>query len=87
MDASLLEGVVATKCQKQKLNVKSLTEGEIVGVSDFMPNMIWVRMFIEVQGYRLEENTLFQDTTLMEGNQADRRLNIWTTGIFGSRTG
>ena len=28
-------GVLNTKCQKQKLNVKSSTEGEIVGVSDF----------------------------------------------------
>ena len=54
-------GVVATKCQKQKLNVKSSTEGELVGVSDFMPNMVWVRMFIEAQGYSLEENILFQD--------------------------
>ena len=26
-----------------------------------MPNMIWVRMFIEAQGYKLEENILFQD--------------------------
>lgn len=34
-------GVLLTKCQKQKLNTKSSTEGEIVGVSDFMPNMIW----------------------------------------------
>ena len=28
-------GVLATKCQKQKLNAESSTEGEIVGVSDF----------------------------------------------------
>ena len=39
-------GVLLTKCQKQKLNVKSSTEGEIVGVSDFLPNMIWARMFL-----------------------------------------
>ena len=44
-------GVLLTKCQKQKLNVKSSTEGEIVGVSDFLPNMIWARMFLEAQGY------------------------------------
>ena len=31
-------GVLGTKCQKQKLNTKSSTEGEIVGVSDFMLN-------------------------------------------------
>ena len=47
--------------QKQKLNTKSSTEGEIVGVSDFLPNMIWVSMFLEAQGFSLEENILYQD--------------------------
>ncbi len=54
-------GVLLTKCQKQKLNTKSSTEGEIVGVSDFMPNMIWARMFLEAQGFVLKENILHQD--------------------------
>ena len=30
-------GVLLTKCQKQKLNTKISTEGEIVGVSNFLP--------------------------------------------------
>ena len=46
-------GVLLTKCQKQKLNTKSSTEGEIVGVSDFLPNMIWARMFLEAQGFKI----------------------------------
>ena len=54
-------GVLLTKCQKQKLNTKSSTEGEIVGVSDFLPNMIWARMFLEAQGFQIEENILYQD--------------------------
>ena len=54
-------GVSATKCQKEKLNTMSSTEGEIVGVSDFMPNMIWVSMFLQAQGFTLDENILFQD--------------------------
>ena len=54
-------GVLLTKCQKQKLNVKSSTEGEIVGVSDFLPNMIWCRMFLSAQGISLKENILYQD--------------------------
>ena len=54
-------GVLLTMCKKQKLNTKSSTEGEIVGVSDFLPNMIWARMFMEAQGDILEKNTLFQD--------------------------
>ena len=54
-------GVLLTKCQKQKLNTKSSTKGEIVGVSDFLPNMIWARMFLQEQGFILKENILYQD--------------------------
>lgn len=54
-------GTLLTMCKKQKLNVKSSTEGEIVGVSDYLPNLIWGRMFIEEQGYKVEEKILYQD--------------------------
>ena len=54
-------GVLLTKCQKQKLNTKSSTEGEIVGVSDYLPNMILARMFLGEQGFVLKENILYQD--------------------------
>ena len=54
-------GVLMTKCQKQKLNTRSSTEAEVVGVSDFMPNMIWGRMFLEQQGITLRTNVLYQD--------------------------
>ena len=59
--ASFGWGVVSTMCKKQTLNVKSSTEGEVVGVSDFLPNMIWTRMFLQEQGFTLDDNTLYQD--------------------------
>ena len=52
-------GVLLTMCKKQKLNTKSSTEGEIVGVSDFLPNVIWARMFLEAQGEILMKNALY----------------------------
>ena len=54
-------GVLACKSQKQKLNTKRSTEGEIVGVRDFMPNMIWARMFLKAQGFKITQNILHQD--------------------------
>jgi Histone chaperone involved in gene silencing len=54
-------GILLSMCQKQKLNSKSSTEAEIIGVSDFLPNMIWARMFLEHQGYEIDENVLYQD--------------------------
>ena len=77
-------GIIATKCQKQKFNVKSSTEGEIVGVSDFLPNMIWVRIFLEAQGFKLRENILYQDnqSAIKIKNTVKclvvRRLSTWT---------
>jgi hypothetical protein len=54
-------GVLLSKCQKQKLNTKSSTESEIVGVSDYLPNVIWARMFLGAQGFDITENILYQD--------------------------
>ena len=54
-------GILLSKCQKQKLNTKSLTEGEIVGISDFLPNVIWAWMFLVEQGFKPKENILYQD--------------------------
>jgi len=73
-------GAMSTKCQKQKLNVKSSTEGEIVGVSDYLPNMIWVRMFLEAQGYTLDENILFQD------NQSAMKIELNGRKSSGKKT-
>ena len=32
-----------------------------MGASDFLPNVIWARMFLEAQGDILKKNTLYQD--------------------------
>jgi hypothetical protein len=52
-------GIILSMCQKQKLNSKSSTEAEIIGVSDFLPNMIWARMFLEHQGGRTTSRSPF----------------------------
>ena len=55
-----LGGFVA-KSLKHKLNSKSSTEAELIGASDYLPNVIWVKMFMEAQGYAIEENIFEQD--------------------------
>ena len=54
-------GVLLSKSQKQKLSTKSSTEGEIAGVSDYLPNIIQARMFLNEQDFNAEENILHQD--------------------------
>ncbi len=46
---------------KQKLNTRSSTETEIVGVDDCMPAICWTRCFFEAQGYQVTENIVYQD--------------------------
>ena len=53
-------GALLTKCQKQKLNTKSSIEGEIVGVSDHLPNIFWARIFL-LDRILIEINILYQD--------------------------
>ena len=79
-------GVLLTKCQKQKLNVKSSTEGEIVRVSDFLPNMIWARMFLGAQGLELTENILYQDNqSAMKIERNGRRSSTKNTKHMDNR--
>ncbi len=46
---------------KHKLNTKSSTESELVGVDDMMPIIIWTQYFLMEQGYGVVENLLLQD--------------------------
>ena len=56
-------GTIHTKSSKQKLNVKSSTEAEVVGVSDYLPYNLWIRNFLKEQGYPLEKNIIYQDNS------------------------
>ena len=79
------KGVLHSKSSKQKINVKSSTEAELVGASDFVSQTIWTRNFIEAQGYKVDDSEFFQDNMSamrMERNgrqsagQRSRHINI-----------
>jgi len=69
---------------RQKLNTKSSTEAELVGVSDGSNNILWLRNFLIEQGYRMEAATIVQDNqstlALLEKeystNKRTRHINI-----------
>ena len=54
-------GTIHARSTKQKLNTKSSTESELVGVSDYLPYNIWLLMFMKEQGYEIKSNFLAQD--------------------------
>ena len=67
-DMSMGIGVLHGKYSKQKLNVKSSIEAELVGVSKYIPYNIKLLCFMYEKEYTVENNTLFhgnQSTILM----------------------
>jgi hypothetical protein len=55
------KGPFYAKSCVQRLNTKSSTEAELVGVSDAAGQLLWTRQFLEEQGYELPPATLYQD--------------------------
>jgi hypothetical protein len=54
-------GVPISISRKQKLNTRSSTEAELVGVGDISTMILWTKLFLEEQGYRISRNVLHQD--------------------------
>ena len=55
------KGAIVSVLQNQKLNTKSSTEAELVGADDASSLIVWTKLFLEAQGYKVEENILCQD--------------------------
>jgi hypothetical protein len=82
---SLGKGSIYSTSIRQKLNTKSSTEAELVGVADVMPQILWTRYFLQAQGYDVAASTIYQDNQsaiLLEKNgrassgRRTRHLNI-----------
>ena len=58
---SLGKGAIYSSSTKQKLNTKSSTEAELVGVDDLMPQILWCRLFLQAQGFNVTDNVIHQD--------------------------
>jgi hypothetical protein len=79
------EGAVQSMSRKQKLNCRSSTHAELIGVDDAITQVLWTKLFMEQQGYPITENIVYQDnksSILLEKNgrssagKRSRALNI-----------
>jgi hypothetical protein len=82
---SLGKGSIYSTSTTQKINTRSSTEAELVGVNDVMPQILWTKYFLEEQGFNIRNNIIYQDNTsaiLMEENgrtssgKKTRHINI-----------
>ena len=58
---SLGRGHIYSSSIKQKLVTRSSTEAELVGVHDILPQVLWTKYFLEAQGFKLHDTTVYQD--------------------------
>ena len=68
---TLGHGFPVVTSAKQKLNMRSFIEIELVGVDDLMPSILWTCNFLKAQGYDVTKNILYQDnesSILLEKN-------------------
>jgi len=55
------QGAVASSSNKMKCNTKSSTETEIISFADKLADIVWMRYFLECQGYPIDKYIVFQD--------------------------
>jgi hypothetical protein len=60
---SLGTGVITSISTKQKVNTRSSTEAELVGVDDVISKILWTKLFIEAQGFKVNTNVVYRDNT------------------------
>jgi hypothetical protein len=68
---SLGKGCPINNSRKQRINTRSSTEAELVGVNDNMTMILWTKLFLEAQGIEVMDNIIYQDnksTMLLEKN-------------------
>jgi hypothetical protein len=59
---SLGRGAIYGTSTRQKINTKSSTEAEVVGVSNVLPQVLWTRYILEAQGYGVSNSIVYQDS-------------------------
>jgi hypothetical protein len=72
---TLGKGAMQSIARKQKMNVRSSTEGELVAVDNTPTMILWTKLFLEAQGYNVDKNTVYQDNKsaiLLETNGKKR---------------
>ena len=62
----------------QKINVKSSTEAELIGLDDALGGILWGKYFLEAQGYHINHNIVHQENKLT--------ILLTTNGTWSKKT-
>mgnify|MGYP006181154639 FL=1 len=80
---TLGKGMIYATSTRQKINIRSSTEGELVDVNDVMPQVLWNRYFLEAQGYDITDSLIYQDNqgAILLENNGFSSSSKWTRHI------
>ena len=65
------KGAAASKLIRHRINLRSYTESDIIGVGDHMTGVLWTLRFLGGQGFKVKNTIVYQDNQiaiLMERN-------------------
>jgi hypothetical protein len=77
------KGAIFSISRKQKMNARSSTEVELIAADDVVSSIVWTKLFLDKQGYPLDEKILYQDnksSILLETNGRQitgKRSRLW----------
>ncbi|KAL7570585.1 hypothetical protein ACA910_017636 [Epithemia clementina (nom. ined.)] len=77
---ALKKGSIGGTSKKQKVNTRSSTEAEIIGMDDTIGQVLWSRLFMEAQGYPIEKSVIKRD------NMSSMKLEMNGKASSGKRT-
>ena len=73
------QGSAYSASLKQKVNARSSTEAELIGVDDVMAQVVWTINFLGAQGVEISKNILYQDNKsamLLERNGFESAVSV-----------
>ena len=72
------KGVAISQSNVMKCNTRISTEMELILLHDKLPDIIWMRYFVECQGYNIDEYIIFQDN--MSSLSLEKNGRVWSLG-------
>jgi hypothetical protein len=72
---SLGKGTICSVSTKQKINTRSTTKAELVGIDNLISKILSTKLFMEAQGHQLHRNIVYQDNTSSMKLEMNRKAN------------
>jgi hypothetical protein len=77
---SLGDGAIISVSTKQKINTRSSTEAELVSIDDIISKILWTKLFLQEQGWKVNQNMVMRD------NLSSMKLETNGKASSGKRT-